>query len=179
MRFWCHQPTHPQQSGERPGQGRDDRPAGPCRPANGQALAEVALVMEPVRRPSGKVVNCVELDLPVSLQAAAGIVDPATFTGTWIASSLRQTRQGPGGLQLSGLAAPDARDPWIMLGGFLVAGGCRAALALREARSQHATGGAGGGCPRPGRRPADGRGGPAAPRPHAAQRARRAGRVVV
>ena len=22
MRFWCHQPTHPQQSGERPGQGR-------------------------------------------------------------------------------------------------------------------------------------------------------------
>lgn len=147
MRFWCHQPTHPQQSGERPGQGRDDRPAGPCRPANGQALAEVALVMEPVRRPSGKVVNGVELDLPVSLQAAAGIVDPATFTGTWIASSLRQTRQRPGGLQLSCLTAPGARDPQIMLGGFLVAGGCRAALALREARSQHAPGGAGGGLP--------------------------------
>lgn len=94
--------------------------------------------MEPVRRPSGKVVNGVELDLPVSLQAAAGIVDPATFTGTWIASSLRQTRQGPGGLQLSGLTAPDAQDPQIMRAGFLVAGGCRAALALREARSQNA-----------------------------------------
>ncbi|HXZ72908.1 MAG TPA: hypothetical protein VEH31_18835 [Streptosporangiaceae bacterium] len=57
------------------------------------------------------------------------------FTGAWIASSLRQTRRGPGGLQLSGLAAPDARDPWIMLAGFLVAGGCTAAFgaALREA----------------------------------------------
>jgi len=65
----------------------------------------------------------------------------------WIASFMRQSRQGPGGLQLSGLAAPDARDPWIMLGGFLVAGGCMAALALREARSQHATGGAGPGLP--------------------------------
>jgi len=100
--------------------------------------------MEPVRRPSGKVVNGVELDLPVILQAAAGIVDPATFTGTWIASSLRQTRQGPGGL-----AAPDARDPWIMLGGFLVAGGCTFAFgtALREALSQNAPGGAGRGLP--------------------------------
>ena len=43
------------------------------------------------------------------LGAAAGIAGPAAFTGAWIASSLRQTRQGPGGLQLSGLAAPDAR----------------------------------------------------------------------
>jgi hypothetical protein len=58
------------------------------------------------------------------LGAAAGIAGPAAFTGAWIASSLRQTRQGPGGLQLSGLAAPDARDPWIMLAGFLVLGGC-------------------------------------------------------
>ena len=91
--------------------------------------------MEPVRRPSGKVGNGVELDLPVSLQAAAGHRRPAAFTGAWIASSLRQTRQGPGGLQLSGLAAPDARDPWIMLAGFLVLGGCTVAFgaALREA----------------------------------------------
>ena len=84
-----------------------------------------------------------------------GIAGPAA----WIASSLRQTRQGPGGLHLSCLTAPDARDPWIMLGGFLVADSCRAALALREALSQNAPGGAGGGCPRPGCRPADGRGG--------------------
>ena len=37
------------------------------------------------------------------LGAAAGIAGPAAFTGAWIASSLRQTRHGPGGLQLSGL----------------------------------------------------------------------------
>ena len=79
------------------------------------------------------------------LGAAAGIVGPAAFTGAWIASSLRQVRQGPGGLQLSGLAAPDARDPWIMLAGFLVAGGCTVAFgsALREALSGNAAGGAG------------------------------------
>jgi len=70
-----------------------------------------------------------------------GIAGPAA----WIANSLRQTRQGPGGLQLSCLTAPDARDPQIMLAGFLVLGGCTFAFgaALREARSQHATGGAG------------------------------------
>ena len=26
--------------------------------------------------------------------------------------------------QISGLAADDARDPWLMIGGFLVLGGC-------------------------------------------------------
>ncbi len=107
-----------------------------------------------------------------------GIAGPAA----WIASSLRQTRQGPGGLQLSCLTAPGARDPQIMLVGFLVLGGCTFAFgaALREALSQNAPGGAG-----PGPALVQGAGlltvaaGPAAPRPHAAQRARRAGRVVV
>ena len=79
------------------------------------------------------------------LGAAAGIAGPAAFAGAWIASALRQTRQGPGGLQLSGLAAPDARDPWIMLAGFLVLGGCTVAFgsALREALSGDVPGGAG------------------------------------
>jgi hypothetical protein len=79
------------------------------------------------------------------LGAAAGIAGPAAFTGAWIAASLRQTRHGPGGLQLSGLAAPDARDPWIMLAGFLVAGGCTVAFgaALRAALRGRAAGGAG------------------------------------
>jgi hypothetical protein len=73
---------------------------------------------------------------------AAGLAGPAAFTLAWIASSLRQTRQGPGGLQLSGLAAPDAQDPWIMLAGFLVLGGCTVAFgsALREALSGDARG---------------------------------------
>src|SRR5262249_15833600 len=109
------------------------------------------------------------------LGAAAGIAGPAAFTGAWIASSLRQTTQGPGGLQLSGLAAPDARDPWIMLVGFLVLGGCTVAFgaALRQALRRNRTRGAGPGPgPDAGRRAADGRGGPAAPRPPAAQRAR-------
>jgi hypothetical protein len=78
------------------------------------------------------------------LGAAVGIAGPAAFTCAWIVSSQRQTRRGPGGLQLSGLAAPDARDPWIMLAGFLALGGCTFAFgaALREALSRNATGGA-------------------------------------
>jgi hypothetical protein len=79
------------------------------------------------------------------LGAAAGIAGPAAFAVAWIASSLRQTRHGPGGLQLSGLAAPDARDPWIMLAGFVVLGGCTVAFgaALRRALRGTARGGAG------------------------------------
>ena len=79
------------------------------------------------------------------LGAAAGVAGPAAFTGAWIASSLRQTRHGPGGLQLSGLAAPDARDPAIMVAGFLVAGGCTLAFgaALRRALRGTAVGGGG------------------------------------
>jgi hypothetical protein len=67
--------------------------------------------------------------------AAAGIAGPAAFTGAWIAGSLRQTGHPAAEMQLSGLAAPDARDPWIMLAGFLVLGGCTVAFgpALQEA----------------------------------------------
>jgi len=66
---------------------------------------------------------------------AAGIAGPAAFTGAWIASSLRQTGYPAAEIQLSGLAAPGARDPWIMLTGFLVLGGCTVAFgtALHEA----------------------------------------------
>jgi uncharacterized protein DUF998 len=66
---------------------------------------------------------------------AAGIAGPAAFTGAWIASSLRQTGYPATEVQLSGLAAPDARNPWIMLTGFLVLGGCTMAFgtALHDA----------------------------------------------
>jgi Protein of unknown function (DUF998) len=59
------------------------------------------------------------------------------FTGAWIASSLRQTGHPAAEIQISGLAAPDARDPWIMVAGFVVLGGCTVAFgaALREAIS--------------------------------------------
>jgi Protein of unknown function (DUF998) len=66
---------------------------------------------------------------------AAGIAGPVAFTAAWIAGSLRQTGHPAAEVQLSGLAAPDARDPWIMLTGFLVLGGCTVAFggALHDA----------------------------------------------
>ncbi len=60
--------------------------------------------------------------------AAAGVAGPVVFTGAWIVSSLRQTGHPAADLQISGLAAPDARDPWIMIAGFLVLGGCSVAF---------------------------------------------------
>ena len=52
------------------------------------------------------------------------MASPVAFTAAWVAASLRQTGHGAVSVQLSGLAAPDARDPWIMISGFLVLGGC-------------------------------------------------------
>jgi hypothetical membrane protein len=60
--------------------------------------------------------------------AVAGIIGPVVFTGAWLASSLLQTGHSPGDIQISGLAAPDAKDPWIMITGFLVLGGCTVAF---------------------------------------------------
>jgi len=70
----------------------------------------------------------------VKAGAAAGIAGPAAFTGAWIAGSLCQTGNRAAEIQISGLAAPDARDPWIMIAGFLVLGGCSVAFgaALRQ-----------------------------------------------
>jgi Protein of unknown function (DUF998) len=67
--------------------------------------------------------------------AAAGIAGPVVFTSAWIVGSLRQTGYPAAEIQISGLAAPDARDPWIMMAGFVVLGGCTVAFgsALREA----------------------------------------------
>ena len=62
---------------------------------------------------------------PKRLQAAAGLVGPAAFTGAWLACGLRQ--QGVRGYgyrseHISGLAAPDALNPSVMAGGFVVLG---------------------------------------------------------
>lgn len=64
----------------------------------------------------------------------AGIAGAAVFTVAWIVSSLRQTGHRATDLQISGLAAADARDPWIMITGFVVLGGCGVAFgaSLRE-----------------------------------------------
>jgi hypothetical protein len=62
------------------------------------------------------------------LGAAAGLVGPAGFTAGWVAASLRQTGHSATGVQLSGLAAPDARDPGIMIASFVLLGGCSVAF---------------------------------------------------
>jgi hypothetical protein len=69
------------------------------------------------------------------LRAACGIAGPVAFTAAWVASTLRQTGYSIAEEHLSGLAAPDARDPEIMLAGFLALGACTTAFgsALGEA----------------------------------------------
>jgi len=52
------------------------------------------------------------------------VAGPVIFTAAWIAGSLRQTGHAAMSVQLSGLAAEDARDPVIMITGFLALGGC-------------------------------------------------------
>ncbi len=79
--------------------------------------------------------------------AWAGIAGPALFTGAWLVSSLRQTGYPAADIQISGLAAPDARDPWIMIAGFMVLGGCSLAFG---AALQDALGGRGQAGPAPG-----------------------------
>ena len=61
--------------------------------------------------------------MTIRAHAAAGVIGPAVFTGAWIVGSLRQSGYGAIEVQISGLAAPDARDPWIMITGFLALGG--------------------------------------------------------
>jgi hypothetical protein len=62
------------------------------------------------------------------LAAAAGIAGPVAFTGAWIVASLRQSGHSAIAVQLSGLAAPDARDPGIMIAGFVALGACSIAF---------------------------------------------------
>jgi len=68
------------------------------------------------------------------LLASCGIAGPALFTAAWVASSLLQTGHSAGSVQLSGLAAMDARDPEIMMAGFVGLGACSVAFgaALRR-----------------------------------------------
>jgi Protein of unknown function (DUF998) len=63
------------------------------------------------------------------LRAACGIVGPAAFTAAWVVSTIRQERYSIRDEHISGLAAPDARDPWIMTVGFLALGVCTIAFA--------------------------------------------------
>ncbi len=74
------------------------------------------------------------------LGGVAGLAGPAAFTTAWVTASLLQAGHSAAGLQISGLAAPDARDPWIMITGLVVLGGCCVAFG---ADLRRALGGAG------------------------------------
>jgi hypothetical membrane protein len=56
--------------------------------------------------------------------AAAGVAGPVAFTLAWVAGSLRQPGLSFAAAQISGLAAENAVDPWLMIGGFVALGGC-------------------------------------------------------
>jgi hypothetical protein len=58
------------------------------------------------------------------LAAWGGVAGPLVFTAAWVAGSLRQAGWPVGEVQLSGLAADDARNPQIMIAGFTVLGAC-------------------------------------------------------
>ncbi|MBO0775245.1 MAG: DUF998 domain-containing protein [Actinobacteria bacterium] len=70
----------------------------------------------------------------IRLAACCGIAGPLLFTAAWAVSLLRQSGQPAAEVQLSGLAAPDARDPQIMIAAFVVLGGSSITLgaALRK-----------------------------------------------
>lgn len=56
------------------------------------------------------------------LAGAGGVSGPVLFTLAWVAGSLRQAGHSAAEVQLSGLAAEDARDPQIMMAGFVLLG---------------------------------------------------------
>jgi hypothetical protein len=57
-------------------------------------------------------------------------VGPVLFTTAWVVSSLRQAGHSATEVQLSGLAADDARDPQIMVAGFVMLGVCSAGFGI-------------------------------------------------
>lgn len=54
--------------------------------------------------------------------AVSGVAGPVLFTAAWVVALLRQRGHPAAELQLSGLGADDARDPQIMIAGFVVLG---------------------------------------------------------
>ncbi len=79
------------------------------------------------------------------LRAACGVIGPAAFTAAWVTSTVRQTGYSIAEEHLSGLAAPDARDPEIMIAGFVTLGACTTAFgsALETALGGRGRAGAG------------------------------------
>ena len=66
--------------------------------------------------------------------ASCGIAGPVVFTVAWVSSSLLQTGHPVTEVQLSGLAAMDARDPQLMMAGFIGLGVCSIAFGAAVGR---------------------------------------------
>ena len=64
----------------------------------------------------------------IRLAAYGGVAGPVLFTAAWVVISLRQTGHPATGVQLSGLAAGDARDPQLMTTAFVMLGSCSVGL---------------------------------------------------
>lgn len=62
------------------------------------------------------------ITVPDRLLVACGIVGPAAFTLAWAAASRRQPVYSLANEHISGLAAPDARNPAVMRAGFWALG---------------------------------------------------------
>jgi hypothetical membrane protein len=73
----------------------------------------------------------------------AGVIGPAAVTAAWIIASLLQPGHPFTQIQISGLAAPGARDPWIMIAGFLVLGASLIAFGMALRRQLGESGQAG------------------------------------
>jgi Protein of unknown function (DUF998) len=58
------------------------------------------------------------------LRAVCGLVGPAAFTAAWAVGTARQPGYSAANEHISGLAAPDARAPHVMVSGFLALGTC-------------------------------------------------------
>jgi len=63
-----------------------------------------------------------------TLGQACGLIGPVAFTAAWAASSRRQPGYSSRHEHISGLAAPDARDPHLMTAGFGALGVCTVAF---------------------------------------------------
>ena len=75
------------------------------------------------------------------LAAWAGLAGPVVFTAAWVVSSLRQAGLPADEVQLSGLAAEDAKDPQVMIAGFVALGACSTGFGAALRRAGHGAAG--------------------------------------
>jgi uncharacterized protein DUF998 len=78
---------------------------------------------------------------PGRLAAWGGLAGPLVFTAAWVVGSLLQAGLPADLVQLSGLAADDAKDPQVMIAGFVVLGACSTGFGAALRRTGHGAAG--------------------------------------